>query len=305
MQWDKIAFFAPMKKRSLGQTSSWSVVFTVALALFNLGLFGIIVISGNQLASIIRQNFEVEIFLTQDIDINQQKEVQKILALKPYAAKTTEGKSSLKFISKEEAGKKFMLETGEDFSEFLGQNPLRDAFIIKINQDYLYPEKMKDVKKDIQSIPGVFEVVYVESLIGSIQENLGKVSILFSIISGLLLIVVIWLIRNTVRLAIYAQRFLIRSMVLVGAEPWFIQRPYVWNMLKQGFGGGLLASIFLLVGVHFASEYYPPLKQVFAPEQIGLLIIGLQLSGIIIGSVSSYFSVRNFLRKRLDDLHIY
>ena len=154
-------------------------------------------------------------------------------------------------------------------------------------------------------MPGVFEVVYIESLIGAIQENLTKVSMLFTAISILLLMTVIWLIRNTIRLSIYAQRFLIRSMELVGAEPWFIQKPYVFNMIRHGFGGGILASLLLLLGLYFSANYFPPLRQVFVPEQMGILLFILIFGGGILGGFCAWLSVKKFLGKPLHTLHIY
>jgi cell division transport system permease protein len=127
----------------------------------------------------------------------------------------------------------------------------------------------------------------------------------FAGISLLLLITVVWLIRNTIRLSVYSQRFLIRSMSLVGADPWFIQKPFIWSMCKQGFSGGLLSAFSLLLGIHFAGEYYPPIRQVIVPEQVGILTLSLVFAGSILGILSTWLSVRNFLNKGLDQLHIY
>ena len=281
------------------------MVFTITLALFNMGVFGIILLSGNELSKIIRQNFEIQVFMNQDFDRSSVRNFQNELSIKSFVAKKTSGDAEIKFISKEEAGQRFMLETGEDFSQFLGENPLRDAFSIKISDAWLEPLKLKEIKAGLEKTDGVFEVIYVESLIGSIQENLARVSAILSGISLMLLITVVWLIRNTIRLAVYSQRFLIRSMALVGADPWFIQKPFIWNMFKQGFAGGLLSAISLLLGVHFAIEFYAPIKTVIVPEQIGVLILALIAIGCFISSVSTWISVRAFLNKKLDGLHVY
>jgi len=294
-----------MKKKSLGKTGSWAVVFTIGLALFNIGIFGLILLSGNQLSRIIRQNFEIQVFMEQDFDRSKIKEFQQNLSLSDFVAKSQSGIPELEFVSKEAAGQKFMLETGEDFSQFLGENPLRDAFSIKISDSFLTTEKLKQIKTRIERMPGVFEVNYVESLVGSIQENLARVSSILSGISLLLLATVILLIRNTIRLSVYSQRFLIRSMALVGADPWFIQKPFIWNMFKQGFVGGLIAAIGLSLFLHFATEYYPPIRLVVVPEEVGLLILSIIFCGCLIGSLSTWLSVRNFLNKKLDQLHIY
>jgi cell division transport system permease protein len=294
-----------MKKKSLGKTGSWTVVFTIALALFNIGLFGLIIMSGNQLSKMIKQNFEIQVFMNQDFDRSQVRSFQQNLAAKGFVANTKSSEQEIKFVSKEEAGLRFMVETGEDFSQFLGENPLRDAFSIKIKDSFLELNKLKQIKAEIEQMEGVFEVIYVESLIGSIQENLKRGFAIFAGISLLLLITVVWLIRNTIRLSVYSQRFLIRSMSLVGADPWFIQKPFIWSMCKQGFSGGLLSAFSLLLGIHFAGEYYPPIRQVIVPEQVGILTLSLVFAGSILGILSTWLSVRNFLNKGLDQLHIY
>jgi len=294
-----------MKKKSLGKTGSWTVVFTIALALFNIGIFGIIILSGNQLSKMIRQNFEIQVFMNQDFDRLQIKLFQQTLAGKGFIANSKTGNPQITFVSKEEAGQRFMIETGEDFSQFLGENPLRDAFSIKIKDSFLEQNTLKQIKTELEQMEGVFEVIYVESLIGSIQENLARVFSIFAGISLLLLITVVWLIRNTVRLSIYSQRFMIRSMSLVGADPWFIQKPFIWGMCKQGFRGGFLSAFGLLLGIHYAGEYYPPVKEVIIPEQVGILILCLVFGGIILSSISTWLAVRNFLNKGLDQLHFY
>lgn len=291
-----------MKKRKLGQTHSLSVLITIALALFNLGLFGVILLSGNQLSRIIRQNFEVQVFLQKEVTSPEAESVRNLLLQKPFVA-SEKGKPGLRFVSKQEAGEKFMQETGENFAQFLGENPLRDAFTLKIEESYLEPGKLKAIKQELSNIPGVFEVVYVESLIGSIQQNLAKVTLLFSGISILLIITVVWLIRNTVRLSIYAQRFLIRSMQLVGAESWFIQRPFVWNILRHGLGAGFLAAFLLVLALHYARTYFPPVNQVLVPEQVGLLLLGIIGFGGLLAGLCAFLSVRSFLSYRMDDLY--
>lgn len=294
-----------MKKQRPGQTGSWSVTFTIALALFNLGLFGVLLLSGNQLTKLVRQNFEVQIFMQQDFDPARVPGFLNILAGKPFVAKNEAGKPELIFTGKQEAGLKFIKETGEDFNRFLGENPLRDAFSIKIQEAYMSESQLKSIRKELESMPGVFEVIYVESLAGSIQQNLSRISMIFLVITGLLLISVIWLIRNAIRLLVYSRRFLIRSMVLVGAEPWFIQKPFVFKMMKQGFMGGILAGLVLLAGLQLSVQYYPPLELLFNPLQLGILLAALVLTGSVLAGISGWLSVRKFAFQRLGDLHFY
>ncbi len=294
-----------MNKKSLGTGNTWSLVFTMGLALFNLGIFGLVLLSGNQLNKFVKENFEIQIFLNKDLSTSQIQQFQNALSRKSYVAEK-EGKPAILFTSKEEAGKKFIEETGENYAQFLGENPLRDAFTIKIADKDLSAEQLKKIKNELTSQhPEVFEVVYIENLIGSIQENIRRISIISLGISALLLITAIWLIRNTVKLAVFSQRFLIRTMELVGAEPWFIQKPYIKAMFWRGLGGGLMAGFFILISLQVANNYVPQINQLLIPEQIGILILLLPLTGSIVGAISSWMSVRRFQGRKLDDLHTY
>ena len=294
-----------MNKKSLGTGNTWSLVFTMSLALFNLGIFGLVLLSGNQLNKFVKENFEIQIFLNKDLTMSQIQQFQEILSHKPYVA-VKAGKTAIVFTSKEDAGKKFIEETGENYAQFLGENPLRDAFTIKIADKDLSAEKLKKIKTELTSQhPEVFEVVYIENLIGSIQENIRRISIISLGISALLLITAIWLIRNTVKLSVFSQRFLIRTMELVGAEPWFIQKPYIKSMFWRGLGGGLMAGFFILISLQVANNYVPQINQLLIPEQIGVLILLLPVIGSIVGALSSWMSVRTFQGRKLDDLHTY
>lgn len=294
-----------MNKKSLGTGNTWSLVFTMGLALFNLGIFALVLLSGNQLNKFVKENFEVQIFLNKDLTMNQIQHLQESISRRPYVA-TKEGKPAIVFTSKEEAGKKFIEETGENYAQFLGENPLRDALTIKIADLDLSADKLKKIKDELTSQhPEVFEVVYIENLIGSIQENISRISIISLGISTLLLVTAIWLIRNTVKLSVFSQRFLIRTMELVGAEPWFIQKPYIISMFWRGLGGGLIAGFLILISIQAAKNYVPQINLLLIPEQIGLLVLVLPLTGSIVGALSSWMSVRTFQGRKLDDLHTY
>lgn len=290
-----------MKKRTIGATRPISVIVTTALALFNLGVFGILLLSGNQVSQLIRENFEVQIFLNKTVDASGVEALKAKLTEKPYLAHNR--KNAIQFVSKEEAGEKFRTQTGENFAEFLGENPLRDAFSIKISDEYLDNAKLKEIQKELTALPEVFEVVYVESLAGTIQENLARISILFISISLLLLITVIWLIRNTIRLSIYSSRFLIRSMELVGARPGFIQGPFIKNLAIQGFWSGLVAVALLQTGIWVGTQYYPPFSELMIDHQIWMLGAGLLVFGILLNASCAYLSVRRYLGKGLEFMY--
>lgn len=293
-----------MKKKSLGTGSAWSLVFTIGLALFNLGIFGLLLLFGDEFNRKITENFEVQVYLQKEIQAPEKEDFIRFIQSRPWLAKR-QNKPAIQFTSREEAGRKFMEETGENFSQFLGDNPLRDAFSLGIEEAFIEPNHLKKIKAEISARPGVFEVIYIESLASTIQRNIRMLSGLFLGIGTVLLLTSLWLIRNTVRLSVYSQRFLIRTMELVGAESWFIQKPYVLSMLVKGLIGGLLAIILLVFTLHWGNEFVPGLHSFTHPEKIGLLFIALPVIGALTGMLSAWQSVRGFQGRKLDELHRY
>lgn len=269
--------------------------------MFNLGVFGLLLLCGNQISQLIRQNFEVQVFLNKDLDLAQIKSFGDQLRSKPFLAKNQA--DALKFISKDEAGATFRKQTGENFAEFLGENPLRDAFSFKVSDQWLNNSRLVEIKNEISQMPGVFEVVYIENLAGTIQENLARISILLISLSVMLLITVVWLIRNTIRLSVYSSRFLIRSMELVGAKPSFIQTPFIKNMALQGFWAGLLSLALLQGGIYFGANYYPPFREILPQKELYLLECGLLVFGVFLNAFCAFLSVRRYLGKALDYLY--
>ena len=272
------------------------------MALFVIGLFGLLLLHANALSQMIRENVEIQIFLNQTIAENDRLKIQKTLSSKEYIAETESGQQ-ISFISKEEAAEDFIKETGEDFRQFLGENPLRDAFVIRIKPEYYNTEALQKIKLDIERLGGVFEVTYVESLVESINKNMAKISIVLISFAVLLVIIVSVLINNTIRLALFSQRFLIRSMQLVGATARFIQRPFLTRSVLHGFLGGLLAAALLLLILQYANRQIEDIDQLQDTYKIGILLGGLLLLGGTLGFLSTYRAVSKYLKMSLDELY--
>ena len=254
------------KKKKLGSYPYISVVFSISLALFVIGLFGLLVLHANRLTRIIQENIEIQVYLNRTISENDRIKVQKILANKDYIADIN-GQPQIRFISKEQAAKEFVDKTGENFVQFLGENPLRDAYVIKIKPELYEGKELQKIKLDIERIGGVFEVTYVESLINSINRNIAKISVILVGFAALLVIIVAILINNTIRLALFSQRFLIRSMQLVGATRRFIQKPFLIRSLIHGILGGIFASILLMLILNYANQQIEDLSQLQDPAK--------------------------------------
>ncbi|QSE96853.1 cell division protein FtsX [Fulvivirga lutea] len=290
------------KKKKLGSYPSFSVIFSITLSLFVIGLFGLLILHANRLSEIVRENVEIQVYLNKDISQNQKIQVFKTLSSKEYVAKQND-EVQISFISKEEAEKQFIEDTGEDFKEFLGENPLRDAYIVKIAPEQQQTANLKTIKKELEKLSGVFEVVYVENLVDSINENMTKIALFLLGFAVILLLVVIILINNTIKLALFSQRFLIRSMQLVGATSGFIQRPFLMRSIFNGILAGILSSVLLYSLMNFANSKIQDLETLQEIDKILILFMSLLVIGGVIGLLSTYRSVRKYLKMSLDELY--
>ncbi len=291
------------KKKKLGAYQYGSVIFSVTLALFVIGLFGLLILQANQLTAFIKQNIELQVYLDKDISQNQINRIESELKNSDYILSAEENDTPLVFISNEEAAKQFIDETGEDFSQFLGNNPLRDAFVLKVADDYQTNEQMEQLSKRIESINGVFEVTYVKNLVDSINSNLTKISFILIGIAAILIVVVLLLINNTIKLALFSQRFLIRSMQLVGAKSKFIRRPFLNRSFMHGIISGVIASGLLFGILTFANQKIDKLEELQKVEWILILYGVLIISGGIFTYFSTARAMNKYLKMSLDELY--
>ncbi|MEO1051273.1 MAG: permease-like cell division protein FtsX, partial [Bacteroidota bacterium] len=270
------------KKKRLGSYPSVSVVFSITLALAVIGLFGLLLIHTTKLTTVIKENVEIQIYLQKDITQNQRIQIQKTLSSKDYTQKKGE-EIQIRFISKDEAAKELIDATGEDFLDFLGENPLKDAFVLKIKSEYYDNTSLSEIKADIEKINGVFEVEYLEKFIESINKNTLNISIFLLAFAVILILAVVILINNTIKLALFSQRFLIRSMQLVGAKNGFIQKPFLMRASLYGFMGGVFAILLLIGLISFLNNWIEGLQELQEPEKILILFAGLIFVGVLIG----------------------
>jgi len=288
------------RKKNLGSYPYLTVVISVSLALFVLGLFGLLLIHANKLSSLIIENVELQIYLNKNVTPVQITRIEKTLSSNAYVLKK-ETASQITFTSKEQAAEEFIKETGEDFNSFLGENPLRDVFTIKV--DPLYHSKMDSLKIHIENMSGVFEVAYMESLVESINKNITKIGAVLVGFAAILGIIVILLINNTIKLALFSQRFLIRSMQLVGATRNFIQQPFLIRSFLQGLMSGVIAVIGLLFLLDYANSKIPGLEALQDKNIILMLFGMILLFGSLFGFFSTFRAIKKYLNMSLDDLY--
>lgn len=288
-----------IRKKKLGSYPYVSVVLSITLVLIFIGAFGCLLIYSKELERVVRENVKIQVYLKSQITEAERKKIEKVLAAKPYMVKS----STLQFVSKEEAAKQFIEETGEDFKKFLGENPLRDAYLMNIDPAFHDKAKLVAIKTEVEKIPGVFEVYYIESLIESINQNVTKIGLIMIGLATLLLVTVILLINNTLRLALFSQRFLIRSMQLVGARHWFIQRPFLSRAALHGLVAGVLASLALVGLLAFANKHVTDLAVIQNTKRLLFLFGSLLLGGIIISVAGTFRAVHTYLKLSLDELY--
>ncbi|MFY0627836.1 MAG: permease-like cell division protein FtsX [Reichenbachiella sp.] len=290
------------KKKKLGSYPFFSVVFSITLALFVMGLFGLLLLMTKNLTKIIQENIEMQVFLNKNLSQNEVVKIVKILSSKDYLVEN-EGEVAINHITKEEAAKQFTKETGEDFVQFLGDNPLRDVVSIKIHPDYQDSQNLAEIKKEIEYIRGVYEVSYIENLVSSIKQNVRKISFVLLGFSSILLIVVVVMINNTIKLALFSQRFLIRSMQLVGATSSFIRTPFLTRSLLFGLLAGLVSSGLLYSLLRLTSNQVEGLMSLLKYEQLLILASSLVIMGAFVGYLSTFAAIKKYMKMSLDELY--
>lgn len=292
----------PRKKTKLGSYKFISVLFSTTLSLFIVGLFGVIVIQAKTLTSIIRENIEIQIFLNTNISEENNKRIGELLKSKPYVLEKEEGKV-ISYVSREEAAATFLIDTGEDFTKFLDDNPLRDSYTFSIKEEFQTAEQIGEIVEEMENLEGVFEVTYMNDLVESINQNLMKVSMVLGAFILILIVTVIMLINNTIRLALYSQRFLIRSMQLVGATKGFIRKPFLTRSFGYGALAGVLASALLLGLIEYAKSNVDGFNLLQNQQLLLLLFAGLVIFGAFLSLFSTLRSVNKYLNMSLDELY--
>ncbi len=289
------------KKRKLGSYPFASVVFSITVALLVLGLFGWMVLHSSRLGNRIQENIEVQVYLNKDLSRTDINKIHSVLSTKPFTlVKET---PQIELITKEEAAEQFIKETGEDFKNFLGDNPLRDLLAIKIAPEFQPLDSLAKIKNEVEAISGVFEVNYEESLVESINTNLARIGFILIGIAIFSLLVVIILINNTIKLALFSQRFLIRSMQLVGATSTFIRRPFLYRSIFYGFLAGILASSILYGFTMYLNTLIDGLAELQDMNGFAILFGLMIIMGIVVGYFSSLRAIRKYLKMSLDELY--
>jgi cell division transport system permease protein len=294
-----------MAKRKVRKRSPYpnlTVTISLTIALFLIGLCGLLTLSGRKLSELVKQNLEVQVYVEDERQPGQRDALYQQLARKPYVL-ALNGQPQIRFVSKEEAAEKFIKDTREDFKQLLGENPLLDVYNLKVRDDYFSEAQLKTIKADLERVPGVREADYVRDFADEVNRNFTKIYLVLSVFVGLLLLVIVLLVNNTIKLSLYSQRFLIRSMQLVGATHGFIRRPFLGKGALQGLLSGVIACALLFGLLEVANANIPELRSLQDPAKLLILAAVLIVLGVLIAVLSTFQSVERYLRLSLDELY--
>jgi cell division transport system permease protein len=290
------------KKRKLGSYPFVSVIFSITLAIFVMGLFGMLFVYAKSLTTAIQKNVEIQVYLNKQVTQADIDFLTRTVSESPYV-RSEEDYPQVRFLSKADAAKQFIEDTGEDFTSFIGDNPLRDALIVSVAPAYQRSDSLAVIKVRLEKMRGIFEVTYVESLVESINKNLAKVGLFLGGFTVILLLVVVILINNTIKLALFSQRFLIRSMQLIGATSGFIRKPFLLRASFYGLVSGAIASGLLYALMNYGNSKIENLSDLQDDRSLLILFTGLIVMGILVGFFSTWWSVRKYLKLSLDELY--
>ena len=272
------------------------MVISLALVLFMLGLLGLIVINAKKLSDHIKENVGFQVVLKDTTSAAELDILKQEISSSPFTKRVD-------YVSKDEAAEKLKKDLGEDFITFLGYNPLLSSLDVKLNPAYADVDSLAGFEKSIMQKHFVKEVIYHKNMIKDLNEKTKNASVFILIFSVLLLVVAVALINNTIRLSIYARRFLIRTMYLVGATQGFIRKPFIFKGIRQGIIAGLLAGFLLAGFLILVTNDIPDLLQIQDPNLLALLFAGIVLMGVLISGLSAALSVGRYLRLKTDDLY--
>ena len=278
------------------RSSYLTLVVSVSLVLFLLGVLGLVLINAKELSDYFRESLSFSVMLNDDAKEADIRMLQKDLDGKLYV-KSTE------YVSKDQAAAKMKEDLGEDFINFLGDNPLPPSIDVYLYASYTSPDSVAKIEKYVLEYPFVKEVYYQESLLFLINENVRKISLFLLVISSFLFLIALTIINNTIRLSVYSKRFIIRTMQLVGANRSFIRRPFLVQSAFHGLMAALIAMGLLMGLLYLIEKEFFLMFNFESTDLLILLGISLIVIGVLINIISTFFSVNMYLSISEDKLY--
>ncbi|WBX71568.1 cell division protein FtsX [Tenacibaculum retecalamus] len=287
--------FDSFQKRRL-QSSYVSVVVSIALVLFMMGVLGLILLKSTKVANHFKEKVVMTLFLKDDVTDKQLKKFKETIQKESYTNKVI-------YITKSEAAKTYKKDLGEDFLKFLGDNPLKNGIDIYLKAAFVTPEKMDAIKKSFDKNKFVAEVNYDKPLVQLLTKNIQKISFWLLVLSGFFGLVAIILINSSIRLSIYSKRFNIKTMQMVGATKSFIRKPFIWQSIKLGVLGAFISLIGLAFVIYYTNKYIPSLELLTDYVSLAYVVGGVLFTAFFITWISTFFATQRFLNLQTNDLY--
>ena len=257
-------------------TSYFSVIVSITLVLFLMGFFSFLVLSANKLANYFKEQVTVTVLIKDDAKNADIEQLQKTLSVASFV-------KSVRFVSKEVAAE--------------------NTIDLSLKAEYAEPDKMREIKRELEQNSFVTEVVYDQSLVALIHENVNRIGIVTLIFSALFTFVSILLINASIRLSIYSKRFIIKTMQLVGATRSFIRRPFLWTNVRLGILSALIAIVLFYLSLLAIVKSYPEFNILMDTGTLSIVFISIITIGILISWLSTYFATQRFLNLNTNDLY--
>lgn len=282
------------KRRVL--TGYLSVVISISLVLFFVGILGLFLLNTRNVASYFKEQIVMTVYLkdsAKDIEITQ---LQKKIQLDPATKKVN-------FISKEEAAAQYARDIGEDFLEFLGYNPLLNSVDVYFNAAYVNTVSLTQTQQELEVTDFVDEVVFDQPLVTLLDKNIVRISYVLLLTTALLITIALLLINSSIRLSIYSKRFIIKTMQLVGATKSFIRRPFIWTHMRLGILSSFIALSGLVLVFVEINKRFPELNMSENPVELALVFGGVLLLGVGITGLSTFFATQRYLNLKSDAIY--
>lgn len=269
---------------------------SISMVLFLIGMLGVVLLNAERLAKYVRENIGFTLVLKDEIQENEIADLLKSL-------KSANFVKEAEYVDKATAAERLKTELGEDFTGFLGYNPLLSSIDVKLRADFATPEQLVVIEKKLMEFPQIKEVSYQHDMVKIINENVQKIGFILIFFSVLLLVIFFALISNTIRISIYSQRFIINTMLLVGATDSFIRAPFIRRSIKYGIIGALAANVLLFV---LMMSYASELTGIISLDDFtifGFVFVSVLFLGVLISYSSTYMAVNKFIRLKFDELY--
>ena len=287
--------FEKYQKRRL-ISSYFSVVLSVFLVLFLLGILGLFVINSKKISNDFKEEIPMSVYFKDNANDSVLKSFDTMLKESAFVKTDT-------FVSKEMAASKQKDIIGEDIMQFLGFNPLQNSYDINLKADYVQADSIKTIEQKFKENKFISDIVYDKHLVDLVNDNVKKITFWILVITGFLALIAVLLINSSMRLSIYSNRFIIKTMQMVGATKSFIRKPFIMRSIKLGVVGALLAIVAIIGVLLYIDANFPKLGILDDQLMIGAVLLGVLVLGVLISWFSTFFATQKFLNLRTDDLY--